>query len=82
MKLKTIQITENTKNEHHQIMCQLFQSIIKERDKKNLNKKQGFPIVTSKSNMWVLSLWNVIDWNEIDEKSNVITSEILVEMCH
>jgi hypothetical protein len=31
--------------------------------------------------MWVLSLWNVIDWNEIDEKSNVVTSEILVEMC-
>jgi hypothetical protein len=57
-------------------MCQLFQSTIKEKD-----KKQAFPIVTRKSNMWVLSLWNVIDWNETDEKSNVLTSEILVEMC-
>jgi hypothetical protein len=49
VKLKTIQIIENTKKEHCKKMCQLFQSTIKERDKKNLNKKKTFPIVTSKS---------------------------------
>jgi hypothetical protein len=46
VKLKTIQITENNKKEHCKKMCQLFQSTIKEKD-----KKQAFPIVTRKSNM-------------------------------